>query len=52
MLKISGEIPTLKDKTTINSLADIDTGVIKKGVKNIDELLKGCSDYKGKDLAA
>lgn len=52
MLKISGEIPTLKDKTTINSLADIDTGVIKKGVKNIDELLKGFSDYKGKDLAA
>ncbi len=47
MLKISGAVPTLKDKNTINTLAFIDTEAIQNTAKNIDELL--CASLKSND---
>ena len=46
MLKISGTLPTLKDKNTINTLAFINTDDIQNAAKNIDELL--CASLKSK----
>ena len=38
MLKISGELPTIKGSDTIDSLAFIDTKKLKNAAKNISEL--------------
>lgn len=49
MLKISGEVPTLKGKNVIDSLGYIDTDNIQTAVKNIDKLLGGMMSAQNAD---
>ena len=49
MLKISGELPTLKGKDVIDSLGYIDTEEIKGAAKNIDKLLSGMLNASNAD---